>query len=186
MTVGTMARGVTVVPTVMPLPDVLRELSANADKLACVVDEYGGLAGIVTVEDLAEELVGEITDEHDPFEPDAPVLDDDGTWVMSGDTHIDEVERAVGRDLPQGHYETIAGLVLSQLGTLPQVGTVVDVDLDPDPGDLRRDDAPGAWLLRVEVVEVARRVPSLVRVRLVETTEATTEATDDTKDEATR
>ncbi|HEY9493939.1 MAG TPA: hemolysin family protein [Intrasporangium sp.] len=186
MTVGTMARGVTVVPTVMPLPDVLRELSANADKLACVVDEYGGLAGIVTVEDLAEELVGEITDEHDPFEPDAPVLDDDGTWVMSGDTHIDEVERAVGRDLPQGHYETIAGLVLSQLGTLPQVGTVVDVDLDPDPGDLGTDDAPGAWLLRVEVVEVARRVPSLVRVRLVETTEATTEATDDTKDEATR
>ncbi len=183
MTVGTMARGVTVVPTVMPLPEVLRELSANGDKLACVVDEYGGFAGIVTVEDLAEELVGEITDEHDPLEPDAPVLDDDGKWVMSGDTHIDEVERAVGRDLPQGHYETVAGLVLSQLGSLPEVGTVVDVDLEPDPGDLGTDHAPGAWLLRVEVVEVARRVPSLVRVRLVE---RTAEAFDETTDEATR
>jgi CBS domain containing-hemolysin-like protein len=166
-TVGTIARGVTVVPTVMPLPDVLRELSAADDKLACVVDEYGGFAGIVTVEDLAEELVGEITDEHDPLEPDAPVLDDDGKWVMSGDTHIDEVERAVGRDLPHGDYETIAGLVLSQLGSLPDAGTVVDVALEPDPADLGTDDGPGDRLLRVEVVEVARRVPSLVRVRLV-------------------
>ncbi|HKX66818.1 MAG TPA: hemolysin family protein [Intrasporangium sp.] len=167
VTAGTIARDVLVVPTVMPLPDVLRELSAAGDKLACVVDEYGGLAGIVTVEDLAEELVGEITDEHDPLEPDAPVLDDDGKWVMSGDTHIDEVERAVGRDLPQGDYETIAGLVLSRLGTLPDVGAVVDVDLGPDPADLLTDEAAGGRL-RVEVVEVRRRVPSLVRVRLAE------------------
>ncbi|HEX5967352.1 MAG TPA: transporter associated domain-containing protein, partial [Intrasporangium sp.] len=105
---------------------------------------------------------------HDPLEPDAPVLDDDGKWVMSGDTHIDEVERAVGRDLPHGDYETIAGLVLSQLGSLPDVGTVVDVDLEPDPADLGTDDGPVDRLLRVEVVEVARRVPSLVRVRLVD------------------
>jgi CBS domain containing-hemolysin-like protein len=95
---------------------------------------------------------------------------------MSGDTHIDEVERAVGRDLPQGDYETVAGLVLSELGALPEVGAVVDVDLEPDPADLGTDDAPGSWVLRVEVIEVARRVPSLVRVRLLETAETTDEA----------
>ncbi|MDV3220441.1 hemolysin family protein [Intrasporangium sp.] len=166
--VATLARSATVIPTVMPLPDVLRELSETGDKLACVVDEYGGFAGIVTAEDLAEELVGEITDEHDPLEPDAPVLDDDGKWVMAGDTHIDEVERAIGHDLPQGDYETISGLVISQLGNLPEVRTVVDVDIEPDAGELGPAGAPRARRLQIEVVEVERRVPSLVRLRLMD------------------
>jgi CBS domain containing-hemolysin-like protein len=174
--VSAIARRATVIPTAMRLPDVLRELSETGDKLACVVDEYGGFAGIVTVEDLAEELVGEITDEHDPLEPDAPVLDDDGKWVMPGDTHIDEVERAVGRDLPLGEYETIAGLVISQLGNLPEPGTVTDVELEPDPGDLAEDGEPREWKLRIEVVEVERRVPSLVRVRLVDGASSTSSA----------
>src|SRR5690606_17929234 len=120
--------------------------------------------GIVTAEDLAEELVGEITDEHDPLEPDAPVLDDDGKWVMAGDTHIDEVERAIGHDLPQGDYETISGLVISKLGNLPEVRTVVDVDIEPDAGELGPAGAPRARRLQIEVVEVERRVPSLVRL----------------------
>jgi CBS domain containing-hemolysin-like protein len=75
-----------------------------------VLDEYGGLAGVITVEDIAEELVGEITDEHDPAGVDAePQAREDG-WTVAGSMHIDEVERLIDHDLPHGDYNTIGGL----------------------------------------------------------------------------
>ncbi len=73
--------------------------------MACVVDEYGTVAGVLTLEDIAEELVSESTDEHDDGEEHAaPVVDPggDGSWVIGGDAHVDEVERALERDLPPG------------------------------------------------------------------------------------
>lgn len=164
--VGALARPPVLVPTMMRLPTVLTELRATGDKLACVVDEYGGFAGIITLEDLAEELVGEITDEHDPDTPSEPVVDDDGTWVMSGDVHVDEAERALGRELPQGDYETVAGLVIAQLGDLPDVGATVRIELHPDPADLVADDDPRPRFLTAEVLEVERHVPSLLRLTI--------------------
>ncbi|GAA6525012.1 hemolysin family protein [Intrasporangium sp. DVR] len=159
-----LARPAVLVPTLMRLPEVLKELASTGDKLACVVDEYGGFAGIITVEDLAEELVGEITDEHDPAAPNEPVLADDGTWVMPGDVHVDEVERALGRELPGGDYETIAGLVIAQLGDLPDVGQTVQIQLEPDPADLLAEDTPRRRFVTAEVLEVKRHVPSLLRL----------------------
>ncbi len=157
-----------VVPTSMALPDVLALLTEGRNQLACVIDEYGGFAGVVTVEDLAEELVGEITDEHDPVLPAYVPVQGDGTWVMSGDVHVDEVERSVGHDLPRGDYETIAGLLIAEHGSFPEVGTVVDLEVPPHPASVAFDDDASAVRLHVEVLEVDRHVPSTVRIRVVD------------------
>jgi CBS domain containing-hemolysin-like protein len=160
-------RPVAVLPTLMALPDALAELSSSRNQLACVVDEYGGFAGVLTLEDLAEELVGEITDEHDPEQPVTVSAEDDGAWIMGGDVHLDEAERAVGHDLPRGDHETVSGLLISQLGSLPRAGDTVVVELPPDPADLVHDE-PVVRRLVVDVLSVERHVPRLVRVRLVD------------------
>ncbi|WP_206155769.1 hemolysin family protein [Cellulomonas taurus] len=158
-----MMRRPELIPTSMSLPDALRRLATTRNQLACVLDEYGGLAGVLTFEDLAEELVGEITDEHDTETVQSPV-DEDGSWTMPGDVHVDEVERAVGRDLPAGDYETIAGLVIAEHGSLPEVGTSVVVLLPGDPGDLALTETPDPVWMRVDVLELERHVPARVRV----------------------
>lgn len=162
--VTTLMRAPIVLPTAMVLPDVLSLLARSDNQMACVIDEYGGFAGVITVEDLAEELVGEITDEHDPARPSYVPVQDDGTWVMAGDVHIDEVERCVGNDLPRGDYETIAGLVISQHGTFPVIGTVVDLELPPDPANRALFEEPPPTRLHIEVLEIERLVPSTVRI----------------------
>lgn len=159
--VATLVRPPVLVPTSMALPDALHALSGT-DQLACVLDEYGGLAGVVTVEDLAEELVGEITDEHDAAEPE-PVLED-GAWTVPGDAHLDEVERTIGRDLPRGDHETVAGLVIDAYGALPPVGASVVVLLPSDPAELARADRPDEVWMRLDVLAVERHVPSSVRI----------------------
>ncbi|MCK6211503.1 hemolysin family protein [Georgenia sp. EYE_87] len=148
------------------LPDALRRLGESTNQLACVVDEYGGFTGVLTLEDLAEELVGEITDEHDPVVPTYRPEEGDGVWVMSGDVHVDELERALGADLPRGDYETVAGLVMAHHGGLAEVGTALDIELPPDPGDLVREGEPEPRYIRVEVLQVERHVPSTVRITL--------------------
>src|SRR5215217_7434365 len=163
---GDVARPAVIVPTVMSLPDALHELTSTKSQLACVIDEYGGLAGVLTLEDLAEELVGEITDEHDEEHPEYGPVEGDGVWEMPGDVHVDEVERSLGIDLPRGDYETIAGLIIAAAGTLPQPGATLTVELPPDPGDLVHDDEPAMRQLHVRVLAVERHVPSRVRLEL--------------------
>jgi len=155
-----------VIPTLMPLPSAVAELDEASEKLACVVDEYGGFAGVLTMEDLAEELVGEITDEHDDGIPEQIIGGEDGQWRMDGDVHLDEVERAVGHRMPGGDFETIAGLVIAEIGELPEVGQVVSVDLPQDPSEVIAEE-PVTRSLSVEVIEVERHVPSEVNVTLV-------------------
>ena len=128
-----------VVPTLMSLPNALERLTHTRNELACVIDEYGGFCGVLTVEDLAEELVGEISDEHDTaHDVAADVAADGETWVMDGDLPIDEAERTIGRDLPRGDYETIAGLVIHQGGDLPEEGDTFLVELPATGGRLHR------------------------------------------------
>jgi CBS domain containing-hemolysin-like protein len=92
-----------------------------------VTDEYGAPAGVVTLEDLVEELVGDITDEYDPTLPSAE-SHDDGSWTVPGWWRIDEIERTTGITLPaDGTYETLAGLVLSRLQRLAAVADRVEV-----------------------------------------------------------
>jgi CBS domain containing-hemolysin-like protein len=165
--VASVMRPATVIPTLMSLPDALDHLTTTSNQLACVIDEYGGFAGVLTLEDLAMEIVGEITDEHDAEVGDPVESEGDGVWIMDGDVHLDEVRRAVGHDLPQGDFETIAGLIIAEHGALPTEGETVIVDLPIDPAELVAE-APMRQRLQVDVLRVERHVPSEVRVRLIE------------------
>ena len=167
-TVDSVMRPALVIPTVMSLPDALAQLIQTSNQLACVIDEYGGFAGVLTLEDLAEEIIGEITDEHDIEVSETVVASDDGSWVMDGDVHLDEVERAIGYDLPRGDVETVAGLLIAELGALPAEGDVVTIDLPVDPSELVAD-VPVLRQLVIDVLEVERYVPTQVKVQLVET-----------------
>jgi CBS domain containing-hemolysin-like protein len=165
--VAAVMRPATVMPTLMPLPDALAQLVATTNQLACVIDEYGGFAGVLTIEDLAMEIVGEITDEHDVEISEAVVSLGDDIWIMEGDVHLDEVERAIGHDLPRGEVETLAGMLIAELGALPTEGETVSIDLPVDPAELVAD-VPVRHRLEVDVLRVERHVPTELRVRLVE------------------
>ncbi|MGA4533027.1 hemolysin family protein [Ectopseudomonas chengduensis] len=167
-TVESVMRPATVMPTLMALPDALAELIQTNNQLACVIDEYGSFVGVLTLEDLAEEIVGEITDEHDEDNADPLMPGGDGIWIMDGDVHLDEVERALGYDLPCEDVETIAGLLIAELGALPAEGDIVTITLPEDPSELVSD-LPVARQLVIEVLRVERYVPTQVRVTLVET-----------------
>jgi CBS domain containing-hemolysin-like protein len=109
------------VPESKRIDDLLREMQKDRVQLAVVVDEYGGATGIVTLEDLVEEIVGEIEDEHDRTSASVERLPDGSYWV-SARTNLDELNEALDWNLPKRDYETIAGLVLSTLGRIPRTG----------------------------------------------------------------
>ena len=109
------------VPESAPLPQLLGELRDAHTQLALVIDEFGGTAGVVTLEDIVEELVGEIRDEHDPAEPAALPLAG-GAFLVPGRWRLDETERDTGVRLPEGDYDTLSGLLMAALGRMPAVG----------------------------------------------------------------
>jgi CBS domain containing-hemolysin-like protein len=115
------------VPETVRLPPLLLELRTSGMQLAVVVDEYGGTAGVVTLEDLIEELIGELSDEHDLTRAGA-VRDGDGSWLVPGLMRPDEVRDQIGFDVPDGPaYETLGGFVMALLGRVPEVGDEVAV-----------------------------------------------------------
>jgi CBS domain containing-hemolysin-like protein len=161
---GGLCRYAVIVPTTMPLPAVLAQLTRAKEEMALVIDEYGGFAGVLTTEDMAEELVGEIADEHDPDFDDAGIAPSDDGWLIGGDVHLDEVARTLGHHIPRGDYETLAGLVIAEFGGLPAVGDGVEIPLDPDPAELAMGSTPQTRVLRAEVRAVERHVPDSVFV----------------------
>jgi CBS domain containing-hemolysin-like protein len=127
----TVVKPVPVVPSTLDGDAVMAEIRANSLQTALVVDEYGGTAGMVTVEDLIEEIVGDVRDEHDDATPD--VVAAGSGWRVSGLLRIDEVAAETGYRAPEGPYETIGGLALQQLGHIPVAGETVELPaLDPD------------------------------------------------------
>jgi putative hemolysin len=124
--VRALMRPATYVPETKRIDDLLRELQKNRVQLAVVVDEYGGAVGIVTVEDIVEEIVGEIRDEHDRT-PDTVERLADGSYRVAGRASLEEVNEALEWDLPKGDFETVAGLVLATLHRIPLVGEVFRV-----------------------------------------------------------
>lgn len=117
------------VPESKPIDDLLREMQKAKAQMAVVIDEYGGLAGLVTLEDLVEEIVGEIEDEDEP-EPQAAEVEitkeADDVCVVRGDVEVGKIEREFGAELAADDFTTIAGLVINQLGYLPAVGESIE------------------------------------------------------------
>jgi len=116
------------VPEAAGLNVVLSELRSRATEMAIVIDEYGGPSGVVTLEDVVEELVGDIEDEYDPSAPGEHDEIAPGVWSVAASSRPDEIERITGFDLPDGEYDTVAGLVLDRLERIPEVGDTFTVD----------------------------------------------------------
>lgn len=123
-----LTRPVQTVPATLEGDALLDRLRASGLQTALVVDEYGGTAGLVTLEDVVEEIVGDVRDEHDRRET-SPVRRLGGeAWLVSGLLRDDEIAEATGFRMPDGDYETVAGLVLARLGRIPEAGDEIRVD----------------------------------------------------------
>lgn len=139
--VETLIRQARFVPETKEVAHLLREMQEESFHMAIVVDEYGGVAGLVTLEDLIEELVGEIVDEYDVEEP-LVERQRDGTLRVDGRILISDLNDIAGLSLPEGDFDTVAGLVFDRFGRVPAVGEQTDAD---------------GYLLTVERVQ-ARRI----------------------------
>lgn len=147
--VGDLARDVLFIPQAVTVKALLHQFRTHRQHIAIVMDEYGGTAGLVTLEDLLEEIVGEVSDPFDPSMLEIQPLPD-GTWSVDGLALIDEVNAALGLELRDAHYDTIAGYVLGRLDRIPVVGDCVE----GDGARLRVDAMDGLRVARL-VVEIA-------------------------------
>ena len=114
------------VPETVPADVLFRDMQGKKTHLALVVDEYGGTSGLVTLEDLLEELVGNIYDEFDPLEEQDIIRLEDGRWRVSGSANLEDLFEAMGRKLPEDDerdYDTLGGLVFAQLSVIPDDGS---------------------------------------------------------------
>ena len=143
----TMMRSAYFVPESKRVSELLKEMQRRQVQMAIVVDEYGGTGGLVTVEDLLEEIVGEIRDEYD-VESETVTDEGAGVFVFSGKVSVDEVRDRLGVEIEREGFETVGGYLLSSLGRMPYVGEIVDM------GELS-----------FEVLEVERRRITKVRAR---------------------
>jgi putative hemolysin len=147
-----LVRPAVVVPETKRVPELLKQFQRQQTQCAIVVDEYGGTAGLVTIEDLLEEIVGEIRDEYD-VESEAIVDEGNGSFVFSGKVDIDEVVQRLGVQIDREGFETVGGYLMSHLGRVPAVGERFDVDAG----------------LSVEVLDAERRRVNKVRITRQET-----------------
>ena len=144
-------RPAVIVPESKPVPELLKQFQRQQTQIAVVVDEYGGTAGLVTIEDLLEEIVGEIRDEYD-VESEPFVDEGAGRFVFSGKVAIDEVAERLNVEIERKGFETVGGYLLAHLGRVPVVGEEMDIDdLHVEVLDVERR--------RVTKVRLARREP---------------------------
>ena len=109
------------------LSEVFKELQKNKKQMAIVIDEYGGTAGLLTMEDILEELVGNIFDEYDDVENEYEKLDEN-TYLISGSVSLYELKKILNVNVPEGDYETLSGYLLEELGRLPKEGENVVIE----------------------------------------------------------
>ncbi len=140
-----------IVPESKTIDALFREMQRDRAQMAVVIDEYGGTAGIVTVEDLLEEIVGSIQDEYDEEEQEI-VQKDDNTYLIAGQTSLDEVSEAVNQEFPDEDYDTLAGLVINLLGRIPDEHEYPEVEFGN---------------LRLKVLEMSEKRVSLIELTLL-------------------
>jgi CBS domain containing-hemolysin-like protein len=151
-------RPAVVVPETKRVPELLKQFQRQQTQCAIVVDEYGGTAGLVTIEDMLEEIVGEIRDEYDVESE--PVVDEgNGRFVFSGKVDVDEVAQRLNVHVEREGFETVGGYLLSHLGRVPAIGERFEMDG-----------------LSVEVLEAERRRITKVRMSKLPTAEDATDA----------
>ena len=143
------------VPDTKRISELLAELRTRNVHLAIVLDEFGGTEGIVTLEDLLEEIVGEIYDEYDVAEPDFTVTPE-GDVLIDGGTSIDDVNDRFGMDLSSADFDTIGGFIFGTLGRVPQIGDSVHVD---GSGELRVEGTEERRVTAVRLIPARRRRP---------------------------
>ena len=140
------------VPGSRKIAEVLRDLQNKKTHLAVVTDEYGGTAGIITVEDILEEIVGEIMDEHDTEEPLLTVIDQ-ASIMVDARLGIEKLEEQLGMELPRGDYESVGGFIIQHLGRIPEINETVffeDLEFIVQKADQRK----------VDTILVTRREPA--------------------------
>src|SRR5437867_1162896 len=153
-----LVRPAVVVPETKRVPELLKQFQRQQTQCAIVVDEYGGTAGLVTIEDLLEEIVGEIRDEYDVESE--PIVDEgNGRFIFSGKVSVDEVVQRLNVEIEREGFETVGGYLLSHVGRVPAAGERFDLDG-----------------LNVEVLESERRRINKVRISRLPTTEVTEDA----------
>jgi len=152
--ISSLIRPAVVVPETKRVPELLKQFQRQQTQCAIVVDEYGGTAGLVTIEDLLEEIVGEIRDEYD-VESEGIVDEGHGRFVFSGKVDVDEVAQRLDVHIERAGFETVGGFLLSHLGRVPVVGERFDIDE-----------------LTVEVLDAERRRVNRVRITKREASES--------------
>jgi len=133
-------------PETFDLLESLGQMRAQRRTFALVLDEHGGVAGVISIRDILEQLVGDLNDEFDEDEEPTIVRISHGRWLVDGQTHVDRVEEEIGVVIPEGEYVTIAGFVLDLAGEIPVAGTTYTY---------------GEWTFRVQSVE-KRRINEIV------------------------
>lgn len=141
-TVESLARPVPTVPESLEGDAVLNQVRRAGTQLVLVADEFGGTAGIVSIEDVVEEIVGEVWDEHDNRDEDREVRKVGRSWELSGLVRVDELTDICGYRVPDGPYETLGGLVMATLGRIPAVGDLVVLPPDERTGTEIFSDGP--------------------------------------------
>ncbi|MDM7951039.1 transporter associated domain-containing protein [Hydrogenophaga sp.] len=129
LNIRALLRPATFVPESKGLNDLLREFRGNRNHLAIVIDEFGRVAGLITIEDVLEEIVGEIEDEFDEAEDEGDIFSlADSTWRVGGDTAIERINESFGVKLPADGFETIGGLIAHTMGHVPKRGEIHEIE----------------------------------------------------------
>jgi putative hemolysin len=156
--VETIMRDAFFVPETKTAAELLKSMQANHVQIAIVIDEYGGVAGLVTVEDILEEIVGEIEDEDIEAAEIIEIIEGDGTyWDVLGSTEIDKIERLLGVELEDDEYTTIAGLLTSSAGYVPKTGE--SLTLPAMKAEILRADEKKIQLVRLRRAETDAESP---------------------------
>ena len=133
-------------PETLDLLESLKEMREQSRTFALVLDEHGGVAGVISIRDILEQLVGDLSDEFDEDEEPTIVKIRAGRWLVDGQTHVDKVREALGLEIPEGEYVTFAGYILDLAGEIPAAGSVY---------------TQGDWSFRVQSV-TKRRISEIV------------------------
>lgn len=161
---ATLARRVPIVPGTLDGDSVLNRVRSAGSQVVLVADEYGGTMGLVTIEDLVEEILGEVYDEYDDRESEKDFVRYGTSWEVSGLVRLDELEERLAYTAPDGPYETLGGLIMATLGRIPEVGD--EVVLRETFGSIQEEfqsAGAGSWLAQVTAMDGRRVDKAMLR-----------------------